>query len=719
MSSSMSLRLTTPVSGLPGIGDKAATDLASIHVKTVRDLLWYVPFRYDDFSKRVPIAKAPIDTPVTIDARIKSIGLRPSRSSRVKIVDAVIEDETGELKVIWFNQLYLLKTMLVGSKHSFAGLIDHRFGKTFSNPIHEPVGQNVNTGRIVPVYGLTGGITMRKLRDAIKRSLTIVDTLPDWLPSEIVASKELPALSAALSSVHFPESHEALQRGIDRLKFDELFLHQMLFEEVRRDRKTKNATAIPIDEASIKTFVATLPFTLTRAQKVAAWEIVQDLAKDVPMNRLLEGDVGSGKTVVAAIAAHAAMEPPLPLGERDGERGVSVVYLAPTEILATQQHKAFCKMMPSRNIALLTHNQIFYNAEKVKRAELIEKISSGAVDCLIGTHAVLQEGIDVSNASLVIIDEQHRFGVAQRHALLHRNPSPQPSPSQGREYAPHLLSMTATPIPRSLALTIYGDLELSILDELPKGRKPIGTAMVPVEQRVGMWKHVRSEIESGRQAFVICPLIDPSDSLGSKSVTEVEKMLTALSPHRGESGERGVLNGLRVTTLHGKLKSDEKQKRNEDFRDGKIDVLVSTTVVEVGVDVPNATVMVIMSAERFGLAQLHQLRGRVGRSDLQSYCYLLPDDLNPHSNNRLQAVVESQNGFELAERDLELRGAGNVFGNAQSGFPDFQFATSADVPLMKQARDWSQKLLLEKDFFEKHPLVRARIEEALEQIHLE
>ncbi|MCX6715213.1 MAG: ATP-dependent DNA helicase RecG [Candidatus Uhrbacteria bacterium] len=679
----MSLRLSTPASGLPGIGDKAALDLAGIGIKTIRDLLWYVPFRYDDFSRHVQIAKAPIDTPITIDARIKSIGLRASTSSRVKIVDAVIEDGSGELKVIWFNQPYLLKTLPVGSKHSFAGLIDHRFGKTFSNPIHEPVGQNVNTGRIVPVYGLSGGLTMRKLRDAIQRSLTIVDTLSDWLPSEIVEDKSMPTLATALASVHFPNSHEELNRGIDRLKFDELFLHQMLFEEVRRDRKTKTATVIPIDEVSTKTFVSTLPFTLTRAQKVAAWEILQDLAKPVPMNRLLEGDVGSGKTVVAAIAVQAA------------DRSV---YLAPTEILATQQHKAFCKMMSSRNIALLTHNQIYFNSEKVKRAELVEKISNGEVDCLIGTHAVLQEGIDLSRTSLVIIDEQHRFGVAQRHALLERDP----------HHAPHLLSMTATPIPRSLALTIYGDLELSILDELPKGRKPIGTAMVPVEQRVGMWKHVRSEIEQGRQVFVICPLIDPSDSLGSKSVTDVEKMLS-----------KDILKGLRIVTLHGKLKSDEKQKRNEDFRDGKIDVLVSTTVVEVGVDVPNATVMVIMSAERFGLAQLHQLRGRVGRSDLQSYCYLLPDDLNPHSNNRLQAVVESQNGFELAERDLELRGAGNVFGNAQSGFPDFQFATSADVPLMKQARDWAQKLLLDKDFFETHPLVRARIEEALEQIHLE
>ena len=679
----MSLRLTTPVTGLPGIGDKAAADFAAIGIKTVRDLLWYVPFRYDDFSRRSLIAQAPTDTPITIDARIKSIGLRPSRSSKVKIVDAVIEDESGTIKVIWFNQPFLLKTLPIGSRHSFAGIIDHRFGKTFSNPIHEAVGQNLNTGRIVPVYSLTGSITMRKLRDAIKRSLSIVDELPDWLPYEIVETDSLPTLAEALSNVHFPNSHEELKQGIDRLKFDELFLHQLLFEEVRRDRKTKSATMIPIDETSLKSFVDSLPFQLTRAQKVAAWEIVQDLAKDLPMNRLLEGDVGSGKTVVAAIAAHAA------------DRSV---YLAPTEILAAQQHKAFLKMMPDKRVALLTHNHIFWNAEKIKRSELVDKITNNEVDCLIGTHAVLQEGINLSNVSLVIVDEQHRFGVAQRHALLERDPN----------HAPHLLSMTATPIPRSLALTIYGDLDISILDELPKGRKPIGTAIVPEMHRAAMWQHVRSEIEQGRQAFVVCPLIDPSDALGSKSVTDVEKMLSKES-----------LKGLRIETLHGKLKSDEKQKRNEAFRDGKIDVLVSTTVVEVGVDVPNASVMVIMSAERFGLAQLHQLRGRVGRSDLQSYCYLLPDDLSAISNQRLQAVVESQNGFELAEKDLEMRGAGNVFGNAQSGFPDFQFATSADVPLMKHARDWSQKLFASKDFFEVHPLARERVDDALEQIHLE
>ncbi len=334
----------------------------------------------------------------------------------------------------------------------------------------------------------------------------------------------------------------------------------------------------------------------------------------------------------------------------------------------------------------------------MKRDQLIEKNSRGEVDCLIGTHAVLQEGIDLSNVSLVVIDEQHRFGVAQRHALLERDPN----------HSPHLLSMTATPIPRSLALTIYGDLDVSILDELPKGRKPIGTAIVPEQHQAPMWDHVRSEVEAGRQAFVICPLIDPSDVLGARSVADVSRFL-----------EKGSLKGLKIETLHGKLKADEKQKRNEAFRDGKIDVLVSTTVVEVGVDVPNATVMVIMSAERFGLAQLHQLRGRVGRSSHQSYCYLIPDKLNETANKRLQAVVDSQNGFELAEKDLELRGAGNIFGNAQSGFPDFKFATMGDVPFMKKVRDWSTKLLTDQNFFEKHSLVREQMTIALEKVHME
>jgi len=520
----MSLRLSTPVSGLPGIGDKGAIDFANVGVKTVRDLLWYVPFRYDDYSKTSLIADAPHNTPVTITARIKSIKLRPAKSSRVKIVDAVIEDVSGSLKVIWFNQPFLVKTLAVGSEHSFAGIIDSNYGKTFSNPVHEPAGRNVRTGRIVPVYSLSGGLTMNKVREGIQRSLSVTDALLDWLPQEIVEKEQYLTLPQAIAGVHFPESHQDLARAVERLKFDELFLHQLLFEEVRRDRKTKSATSIPLNEASTKSFVETLPFTLTRAQKMAAWEILKDLTKTSPMNRLLEGDVGSGKTVVAAVAVHAC--------------GRSV-YLAPTEILAEQQYHAFCRMMPDKNIALLTRTRVFLNQEKIKKSELLERLEKKEIHCLIGTHAVLQQQVCLDDVHLVIVDEQHRFGVAQRHALLERQ----------KDHAPHLLSMTATPIPRSLALTIHGDLDLSILQEMPKGRVPIGTAIVTEDQRVGMWGHVRSEIEKGRQVFVVCPLIDPSDALGAKSVKDMEKMLS-----------KDLLQGVRIGVLHGKLKPDVKTK---------------------------------------------------------------------------------------------------------------------------------------------------------------
>ncbi|MBT5807994.1 ATP-dependent DNA helicase RecG, partial [Candidatus Uhrbacteria bacterium] len=425
----------------------------------------------------------------------------------------------------------------------------------------------------------------------------------------------------------------------------------------------------------------------TNAQKKATWEIVQDMEKPHPMNRLLEGDVGSGKTVVSAAAAASAL--------RVGQR---VVYLAPTEILATQQHAAFVKFV-DKPVALLTRSQQKLGEETISKTDLIEKINNGEVDCILGTHALLQDKVQLGDVGLMIIDEQHRFGVEQRHALLDTGDKP----------APHLLSMTATPIPRSLALTIYGDLELSILNEMPKGRLPVATAVVPVKQQQGMWDHVRAQVGEGRQVFVVCPLIDPSDKLGAKSVAEVAKDL-----------KKGALKDVKIGVLHGRLKSDEKEEAIVKFRDNKIDVLVSTTVVEVGVDIPNASVMVIVGAERFGLAQLHQLRGRVGRSDIQSYCYLLPGEtLTANGESRLKAMEETVDGFKLAEKDLELRGPGNVFGNAQSGFPDFKLATPADVELMKKARDLAGEILSKDPGLDDYPLVGERVEREFERVHLE
>lgn len=681
----MAIHLSSPISDLPGLGLKAVKDLRLLDVSSVRDLLWYVPFRYDDYSQVVGAGHVKAGQTVTVIGEITSLKSRPAKNRRMKIVEGTIADDTGELKVVWFNQTYLEKSLPVGSQVALAGRVDDKYGLSMANPMIEKGGAKTHTGRIVPVYGLTGSITMRRLRDAMHAALPAAAEFPDWLPSDIVADESFPSLSEALKGVHFPDSREELDRAVARLKFDELFLHQMMFARVRQDRTRKMAASIPFNEAFVKAFVSGLPFTLTGAQRKAIWDVLQDIEKPHPMNRLLEGDVGSGKTVVAAAAAASVLH----AGER-------VVYLAPTEILARQQHGSLSGYL-SEPVALLTRSQQLLGQEEIGKDELVAKISDGSVRCVVGTHALLRDQVQLQDARLVIVDEQHRFGVEQRHALL-----------ETPEVAPHLLSMSATPIPRTLALTIYGDLDLSVLNEMPAGRKPVATAMVPDAQQAGMWGHVKELIHSGQQAFVVCPLIDPSDKLGAKSVTEVAAEL-----------KKGALKGTKIEVLHGRLKSDEKEAAIEAFRSGKVDVLVSTTVVEVGVDIPNASVMVIVGAERFGLAQLHQLRGRVGRSDIQSYCYLLPDTLSERSEARLKAMEESTDGFVLAQKDLKLRGAGNVFGNAQSGFPDFQLATPADTEIMKKARDFADELLRRDPEFQHYPLIAERVARQFEAVHLE
>jgi ATP-dependent DNA helicase RecG len=491
-------------------------------------------------------------------------------------------------------------------------------------------------------------------------------------------------LPEAVRAIHFPEDEDRLARAVTRLKFGELFLYQLLFAQVRKDRVEKAARALPVHEAVLKQFTASLPFPLTNAQRRAAWDIVQDMSKPRPMNRLLEGDVGSGKTVVAGIAAvHTAAA------------GFCSAYLAPTEILALQQYETFHRWTKGP-VVLLTSAQAKLAGKDVSRSEAVKFLKTGKVSCVLGTHALFQETVVIPNLALVIVDEQHRFGVEQRHALLDRDP------------APHLLSMTATPIPRSLSLTLYGDLDLSVLNQLPAGRKPVATKVVGEGERSGMWTHVRQEIGQGRQAYVVCPLIDPSDAMGSKSVKEMEASLKVKD-----------LLGVRLGVLHGKMKSTDKDFLLNQFCARKIDVLISTTVVEVGVNVPNATIMVIVGAERFGLAQLHQLRGRVGRSDLQSYCYVLSDDPSSKALARLRLFETTHDGFALAEKDLELRGSGNIFGTSQSGFPEFKLATLADVPLMRAAREWAVRLSEGDPQFIKHPEVGKRVREQLDRVHLE
>lgn len=680
----MALHLSTPVTALSGIGGLAEKDLRALGIVSVRDLLAYLPFRYEDYSVTKPIASLRHDDTVTVSARIRTIETRPSKNRRVTLTEAIVADESGELKVTWFNQPYLTKTLRAGSLVALAGRVDSRFGRTLVSPVWEPAGVRVHTGRIIPVYGLSGTLTMRRLRSAIESALPAAEELPEFLPAELVADESFPSRAAAVRAIHFPESRAALDAAIARLKFDELLIHQLMFAEVRREREVKPSRVVPTDPDYLKAFVASLPFPLTDAQRRAAWDAVKDCAKDRPMNRLLEGDVGSGKTAVAAIAIAGVTR-----------AGFTSAYLAPTEILASQQQAAVARFCADTTVGLLTASQARIGEEEVPRKALLQAVSDGRVRCLVGTHALLQ-GVDIPDLALVVVDEQHRFGVQQRKALLDRTP------------APHLLSMTATPIPRSLALTIYGDLDLSVLGEMPAGRKPVATRLVFDKDKKAMWDHVAGEIRDGRQAFVVCPLIDPSDTLGAKSVAEVAKTVANVLPKT-----------VRVGLLHGKLPSDEKAAAIDAFRSGQTDVLVSTTVVEVGVDVPNASAMVIVGAERFGLSQLHQLRGRVGRSDIQSHCYLVPDGWTPSAKERLTAMTRTNNGFELAEIDLKLRGAGNVFGTAQSGFPDFKLANESDIPLMKKTRDIAARLLADDPELGRHPLLRDQVRQSFDEVHLE
>jgi len=684
----MAIHLGTSVQDLPGIGISAAKDLQRLGISSVRDLLWHVPFRYDDFSHTKPIPLLRHGDVVTLTGIIKEIGTHLSRNGRVKLTEAIFENETGVLRVTWFNQPYLEKTVPAGTRLSLAGRVDRRFGSaTLVNPVREVSGKGLQTGRLVPVYGLAGSLTQFKMRQAISSSLPALREVTEWLPDEILASENLPTLSHTLALMHTPDRMTETEDGLRRLAFEELFLHQLLFAQVKRQRSTCSACSIPTDVEALRAFVAALPFTLTKGQRVAAWEIVQDLAKEVPMNRLLQGDVGSGKTVVALLAARAVLA-----------AGHRFAYLAPTALLAEQHYRTCRLLIPHVSCALLTSAHAMLDGEEMDRKKFFECVRAGEISSLVGTHALLQEGVELPELSFLVIDEQHRFGVEQRHALLKIVDRP----------VPHLLSMTATPIPRSLALTFYGDLEVSTLRERPTGRLPVRTEFIGPGQEQIVWKTVQEEVESGNQAFVICPLIDFSDTFDTASVLETAKRL-----------RQGPFKGLRVSVLHGQMPSAEKESVLFDFAKGKADVLVSTTVVEVGIDVSNATVMVVLGADRFGLAQLHQLRGRVGRSDKPSVCFLCPSSLGQGARERLEAVVQCQDGFVLAEKDLELRGAGNLLGLNQSGFADFRFATLADVDLMKKARNWAEKILSKDPELLAYPFLRERTRRALEEVHLE
>ncbi|OGI25205.1 MAG: ATP-dependent DNA helicase RecG [Candidatus Moranbacteria bacterium RBG_13_45_13] len=691
--------LDTPIRNLSFIEKKYLKKLEQLGVKSVRDFLYFFPHRYDDFSKLSKIADLKPDQTATIEGKIIDIQNIRTWKRRMNITEALVQDKSGSARVVWFNQPYIVQNIKKDSLVRLSGKVNwDKKGLYFSSPAYEMAKRApTNTGRIVPVYPETRGLTSRWLRWKISQLLKkYLEEIPEIIPNAILKRQNLVGAQVAIQELHFPSSFGKIKEAQKRMAFEEMFFIQLVSVRARKDWETSRATKINFDEKLVKDFVGSLPFKLTDAQRKSAFQILRDVEKPHPMNRLFEGDVGSGKTVVAAIAALEAMM-----------AGYQTAIMAPTEVLARQHFETFGKVLKgfSQKVGLLTNSESRTFWKKNTRKNFLGKIRRGEIKILIGTHALIQESVEFKNLALVIIDEQHRFGVEQRARL---QKAAAELKDNLKNSVPHLLSMTATPIPRTLALAFYGNLDLSILDELPKGRKKIITEIITPANRHRVYDFIRSEIKSGRQAFFIFPLIEESEKISGKAATE---------EHRNLSEK--IFPELKIGLLHGRMKPKDKEEVMKDFKDKKYDILVSTSVIEVGVDVPNATIMVIEGSERFGLAQLHQFRGRVGRSEHQSHCFLFTDSPSAMTNKRLKALIESEDGFKLAEKDLEIRGPGQFIGKRQSGIADTAMQHLSDVKLIQQARIEAQSLFEFDPKLEKFPILKNTLEKFNKEIHLE
>ncbi len=660
--------LQKPVTVVPDVGPRRAKTLARLNITTLEDLLYHLPRRYDDYSQCKPIRQLRYGEQVTVLGTVDKIMVRTLHGGKRKMVEAIVSDGSGALRVTWFNQVWVADRLRKGMAVALAGKIAQYLGRlVLNNPEWEPLdAEQLSTKRIVPVYPLTAKITQRWMRRVMHQVVSQwAPRVPDPLPPALREEAGLPDLPTALHQVHFPDSWEALRAAQRRLAFDEVFLLQLGVLRQREAWRRRTARTFPVDDAWLEARLARLPFRLTGAQQRALDDIRRDLASGHPMNRLLQGDVGSGKTVVAALAMAMVVQ-----------HGAQAAMMAPTAILAEQHYRSLQRLLAEEE-GVLAPEQIRLlvgSTPAAERREILAGLASGEVKVLVGTHALLEDPVAFADLQLAVIDEQHRFGVRQRARLR----------AKGENV--HILVMTATPIPRSLALTIYGDLDLTVMDEMPPGRQPVGTYLLMPRERERAYRLIRREVEAGYQAFIIYPLIEGSEAL--------ENTPAAVEAHRLLQEE--VFPDLKVGLLHGKMTPAEKDEVMARFHDGEFHILVSTAVVEVGVDVPNATVMIIEGANRFGLAQLHQFRGRVGRGGQQAYCILIPETENAAAENeRLKALVETTDGFVLAEKDLQQRGPGEFFGTRQAGFEDtrLRMANLLDVHLIEQARNLSQKVI--------------------------
>ncbi len=659
--------LDASVSVIRGVGDNQVKNLAKLDIFSIRDLLYHFPRRYDDYSKLKTINQLRIGEEATIVASVNNIARFPTRKGRT-LIEAVVSDSTGSMRLLWFNQEWHMRSLRQDMMISISGRIDVYLGRpVIWHPEYEALDQQqLNTNRIVPVYPLTAKVTQKWLRR------TIFSTLKYWIPrisetltDHIQQRARVIGLQQALNQVHFPDDMRNLTAAQRRLAFDELFLQQLGIIQQKRQWLELCGKAYPVTDAWLKARVDSLPYELTGAQMRTIDEIRKDVSSPHPMNRLLQGDVGSGKTIVALVGMAMVIT-----------HGAQAAFMAPTGILAEQHYQTSLRLMTEKRgnrepflepgqVRLLTGD-----TSTSDRKEIAAGLESGYIKLLIGTHALIEDPVRFQNLQMAVVDEQHRFGVAQRAALRNKGDNP------------HLLVMTATPIPRSLQLTVFGGLDVSVMDEMPKGRIPISTSIAFPAERERVYDRVRDEVELGHQAFIIYPLVEAGENEEVKAAVEEQERL-----------QKEVFPELRVGLVHGRLKPAEKDDVMLRFRKGDFDILVSTSVVEVGVDIPNATIMIIEGANRFGLAQLHQFRGRVGRGDAPSYCFLIPDTEDIAENKRLLVMTQTNDGFVLAEQDLRDRGPGDFLGTRQAGFNEFKMASLADVRLIHLAREVAEEVL--------------------------
>ncbi|MFZ5391512.1 MAG: ATP-dependent DNA helicase RecG [Patescibacteria group bacterium] len=678
--------LEKPLTNLKGVGPALIKKLNKLNLYTIKDLTWHLPFRYEDFSKIKPINNLKINDKATIQGKVQTIKTRRLWPKRLTITEALIKDNSGTIKAVWFNQPYLAKTIKQGQTLYLAGqLKSTNYGLQLEQPSYDIASpNNLQTNRLLPYYPLSNGLSHHFFRKLIVQIKPYLKEITDWLPKEIKQEFHLLEHYSMVSQLHWPKDQTQLSQARRRLVFDELYLTALPSQLAKLKRSKKTAPAMPF-HPSVKNFVSNLPYRLTDDQKIAAWEIIKDLSKPIPMFRLLQGDVGSGKTVVAGLSSLNCFL-----------NGYQTALLAPTEVLAVQHFNTLQKLLADFDISLglLTQSQAYLsNQADVTKSKIKKALAQEKINIIIGTHALLQPDINIPKLGLIIVDEQHRFGVTQRQNLTTKN----------TKLTPHFLSMTATPIPRSLGLALYADLDISLIKNLPAGRQKIITQIVDPAAKQRAYQLIKKEVGLGHKVFIICPLVEENEVLNVAAVSQEHLKL-----------QTEIFKDIKLGLLHGRLSSAAKQQALLDFKNGQTPILVATSVVEVGIDIPDATVIAILNAERFGLAQLHQLRGRVGRSNLPSYCLLMTDD---NKNQRLTALVKYQNGFDLAEFDLKTRGPGSLLGTAQSGFAKLKYWELANTEIIQTVRQAALKTIKLDSSLQSWPELKNKIGQS--EVHLE